>query len=711
MQEADIKAQINGLREQLRRQPSARRLSSPTRRAASPGRARAASPGRAPPAAPGSGGAVGRKSDCVMRVEEMKRQREERRKRAEEAKARRAVEAKDAESRGGIESVDFLRKIREYREAHGLAAAPAPWAGGDVWGEAGRIRVCVRKRPMLKIEELRHDFDVVTCEPSGTSLVVHEPKTRVDLAKAIESQRFACDAVFNEADSNEVVYGAVLKPLLKHVLAGGHATVFAFGQTGSGKTCTMAGHGDASKGDGNALGLYALAARDVMAAAGEVGCRLTVAFFEVYRGQVLDLLNQHSRLEVLEDGKGRVTVVGLREEPISSAEDILGFVRQAEELRAVGATSANEVSSRSHAILQVALYDAGDAARARGRLSLVDLAGSERAADASSKDRQTRLEGAEINKSLLCLKECIRAMDNGSSHTPFRGSKLTQVLREAFTGRAKTAMIATVSPGSSAAEYTLNTLRYASRVKETSDRKRASPAPGQKEPAAPDGRAHAEGPGKGPPPPLVARRPNPAPIAPSAENARAAPRTRTVTVSLEGAADGAAAVPASAPASAPASDSPRPATATPPPEADGAGSSRAASPAAEDGEAAAIEALGQSMQRDGALPMDDVVQEVRYLKAVAAVARTKEALVSEHRAVLELSAQLLTQERALLEEVGSGGGGSGSDACTVDEYTAALEQVVGEKLSLYSRLQGRLAELKRQLADEEALAAKVKPHA
>ena len=139
--------------------------------------------------------------------------------------------------------------------------------------------------------------------------------------------------------------------------------------------------------------------------------------------------------------------------------------------------------------------------------------------------------------------------------------------------------------------------------------------------------------------------------------------------------------------------------------------SRAASPAAEDGEAAAIEALGQSMQRDGALAMDDVVQEVRYLKAVAAVARTKEALVSEHRAVLELSAQLLTQERTLLEEVGSGGGGSGSDACTVDEYTAALEQVVGEKLSLYSRLQGRLAELKRQLADEEALAAKVKPHA
>ena len=100
-----------------------------------------------------------------------------------------------------------------------------------------------------------------------------------------------------------------------------------------------------------------------------------------------------------------------------------------------------------------------------GRISFVDLAGSERASDTTDTDKQRRMEGAEINTSLLALKECIRALGQGSAHTPFRQSKLTHVLRDSFIGNSRTVMIANISPNTSACEHTLNTLRYADRVK------------------------------------------------------------------------------------------------------------------------------------------------------------------------------------------------------------------------------------------------------
>ena len=105
-------------------------------------------------------------------------------------------------------------------------------------------------------------------------------------------------------------------------------------------------------------------------------------------------------------------------------------------------------------------------------MSFIDLAGSERGADTSEATKKTRQDGAEINKSLLALKECIRALDKDQKHTPFRGSKLTQVLKDSFVGNCKTVMIANVSPGASCWENTLNSLRYADRVKELKNENR-----------------------------------------------------------------------------------------------------------------------------------------------------------------------------------------------------------------------------------------------
>lgn len=69
------------------------------------------------------------------------------------------------------------------------------------------------------------------------------------------------------------------------------------------------------------------------------------------------------------------------------------------------------------------------------KLSLVDLAGSERAA--KTNNRGARLvEGANINKSLLALGNCINALSKSSGnqrvYVPYRNSKLTRLLKVPF---------------------------------------------------------------------------------------------------------------------------------------------------------------------------------------------------------------------------------------------------------------------------------------
>jgi kinesin family protein 2/24 len=170
-------------------------------------------------------------------------------------------------------------------------------------------------------------------------------------------------------------------------------------------------------------------------------------------------------LHCREDAQSKVNIVGLTETIVDSVDGVMQVIGNGLRVRTSGVTGANADSSRSHAILQLTLRNKYDG-KTIGKMSFIDLAGSERGADTVDNNKQTREEGAEINKSLLALKECIRALDLEKKHTPFRGSKLTQVLKDSFTGNSKTTMIANVSPACSCCEHTLNTLRYADRVKE-----------------------------------------------------------------------------------------------------------------------------------------------------------------------------------------------------------------------------------------------------
>ncbi|XP_061340113.1 kinesin-like protein KIN-13B isoform X1 [Gastrolobium bilobum] len=325
-----------------------------------------------------------------------------------------------------------------------------------------KIKVVVRKRPLNKKEIAKKEEDIITID--SNSLTVHERKLKVDLTEYVEKHEFVFDAVLNEDVSNDDVYTETVEPVVPLIFQRTKATCFAYGQTGSGKTYTM-------------QPLPLKASQDIFRLMHHKyrnqGFQLFVSFFEIYGGKLFDLLNDRKKLCMREDGKQQVCIVGLQEYRVSKVETIKEFIEKGNATRSTGTTGANEESSRSHAILQLCIKRSADGteskpARIVGKLSFIDLAGSERGADTTDNDKQTRIEGAEINKSLLALKECIRALDNDQGHIPFRGSKLTEVLRDSFVGDSRTVMISCISPSSGSCEHTLNTLRYADRVKSLS---------------------------------------------------------------------------------------------------------------------------------------------------------------------------------------------------------------------------------------------------
>ncbi|RUS77782.1 hypothetical protein EGW08_014446, partial [Elysia chlorotica] len=92
----------------------------------------------------------------------------------------------------------------------------------------------------------------------------------------------------------------------------------------------------------------------------------------------------------------------------------------------------------------------------------------EKVKDSTAPGGPGMMESNSINKSLLVLGNCISHLGDSKrrlGHIPYRDSKLTKLLADSLGGNGITLMIACITPSSSNATETLNTLRYASRAK------------------------------------------------------------------------------------------------------------------------------------------------------------------------------------------------------------------------------------------------------
>lgn len=211
-------------------------------------------------------------------------------------------------------------------------------------------------------------------------------------------------------------------------------------------------------------------------------------------------------------------VSGLKEIKVSSILEARELIRCGMENRSVFGTMANRSSSRSHSVftikilrehtgVDVPLNDVAGLSRkySVSRLSIVDLAGSERISNTDISSGPRLKEAGSINKSLMCLGQCLETMrknqtragispsipDRLSSSSglhdaqrkrrqsivPFRHSKLTELFQSFFMGDGKVRMIVNLNPTGTGFEENANVMRFSAMAKEVGIHVTSSAAP------------------------------------------------------------------------------------------------------------------------------------------------------------------------------------------------------------------------------------------
>ncbi|KAL9237653.1 hypothetical protein vseg_012174 [Gypsophila vaccaria] len=348
------------------------------------------------------------------------------------------------------------------------------------------VQVILRCRPLSDDEQRSNPPKVITCTESKKEVVVSQ-----NLANKQLDRVFTFDKVFGPKAHQRSIYEQAIAPIVRDVLDGYDCTVFAYGQTGTGKTYTMEG-GTRSKGGElcDEAGVIPRAVRQIfdMLEAQNADYSMKVSSLELYNEEITDLLaheemlrymddKQKKSVSLMEDGKGCVMIRGLEEEVVYSAHDIYKLLERGASKRRTADTLLNKRSSRSHSIFTIMVYVkeiVGDEELLKcGKLNLVDLAGSENVSRSGMREGRAR-EAGEINKSLLTLGRVINALVDHSPHIPYRDSKLTRLLRDSLGGKAKTCIIATISPSGNCLEETLSTLDYAFRAKNIKNKPEAN---------------------------------------------------------------------------------------------------------------------------------------------------------------------------------------------------------------------------------------------
>ena len=167
------------------------------------------------------------------------------------------------------------------------------------------------------IKKIDRDTLLIT-DPIDPLLDLDNQNSKIIKQHKMKENYFSFDFIFDKASTQEEIYLNTSKLLLEEVLDGYNATIFAYGATGSGKTYTMVGNGENP-------GIMVRAVSDLF---GLIELKknkkvdIKVIYVEVYNENIRDLISGKSDLEVREDPKMGMQILGANEEHVFSAEDV-----------------------------------------------------------------------------------------------------------------------------------------------------------------------------------------------------------------------------------------------------------------------------------------------------------------------------------------------------------------------------------------------------
>ena len=282
------------------------------------------------------------------------------------------------------------------------------------------------------------------------------------------SQDFTYDQVFPSDTHQKTIFDIVAKPLITAAFEGINGTLFCYGQTSSGKTYTMEGIPT----DNNLMGviprMMQLIFDTINSGSPDIEFSVKCQYYQIYNEKIQDLIDtRKTDLAIREDKNKGIWVEDCTEEYVESEQEMFNFFQNGASNRAVASTKMNALSSRSHSLFAVIIYQRNIITESSktGKIYFVDLAGSEKMSKAGIEGNSMLKEAQNINKSIMTLGMVINALTKNAKHVPYRDSKLTRVLQESLGGNSLTNLIINCSPSMSNQTETLSTLRFGQRAK------------------------------------------------------------------------------------------------------------------------------------------------------------------------------------------------------------------------------------------------------